>query len=228
MMLIRALTIILVLLAAGLARAEEEILSFDVVVEVDFDGTMLVTETIALRVEGKEIRRGIIRDIPIRYREADGGVSVAPLRVVQVTRNGRIERFESTEVGADVQIRIGRADVLLPAPSGQEYEIQYHTQGHLRSRGEVDELYWNVTGDRWAFPIRAASVEIRLPPGTPILQHAAYTGPRGAAGRAFEILQAHDGTFRARTTRRLAPGEGFTVAVGWEPGAAMSVSFAMA
>ncbi|MBL4557198.1 MAG: DUF2207 domain-containing protein [Rhodobacteraceae bacterium] len=72
--------------------------------------------------------------------------------------------------GATARLRIGRADRLLPVPSEQVYELTYRTEGQLRSQPEFDELFWNVTGMDWNFPIRAASVDILLPEGVPILR----------------------------------------------------------
>ena len=213
--LLRALA--LVALWAAAAHAEE-ILSYDVGVEVMRDGTLDVTETIRVTVAGDQVKRGIIRDFPVEYREADGRTSLASFDLLGVRRNGKGEPYHQSRAGANASIRIGKADVFLPVPSEQTYEIHYRTQGQLRALDGYDELYWNVTGDQWEMPIRAASVEIRLPDGTPILQHAAYTGPRGAKGGDYQVLEAANGTYRARITVPLGRHEGFTTAVGWPPG----------
>ncbi|MFT3987388.1 MAG: DUF2207 domain-containing protein [Aestuariivirga sp.] len=68
-------------------------------------------------------------------------------------------------------------------------------------------------------PIAAASVTIKLPAGATIVQHAEYTGPQGARGRDFRVTSGSGSTYAAETTRRLMPGEGFTVAVAFPKGA---------
>ncbi|HUF86755.1 MAG TPA: DUF2207 domain-containing protein [Thermohalobaculum sp.] len=216
--LLRALAVAAALALAGTADAAEEIRSFDVTIEVLPDGALEVTETIRVSAEGNEIRRGIIRDFPVQHSEAGGRVSLTSFDVLEVRRNGEAEPSSETRAGAYAKLRIGQADIFLPVPSEQVYEIRYRTEGQLRAHAGYDELYWNVTGDQWTFPILAASVEIRLPGDAPIVQHAAYTGRPGARGDAFEVLAAADGVYRARTTARLDRGEGFTVAVGWPPG----------
>jgi uncharacterized membrane protein YgcG len=218
-LLLRALALAAALAAGAVSASAEEILSFDVTIEVLADGAIDVTETIRVTVEGDQIKRGIIRDFPVEYREADGRVSLASFEALGIRRNGQAEPYSQSRKGAYASLRIGQASVFLPVPSEQVYEIRYRTQGQLRPHGTYDELYWNVTGNEWDFPIRAASVEIRLPAGTPILQHAGYTGPRGATGRAYEVTAAADGIYRAHTTAPLGRREGFTVAVGWAPGA---------
>lgn len=204
-----------VVLAVGWqpAGAAEVIHEFDVRIDVRPDGALEVTETIRIRAEGNEIKRGVNRDFPLA-----GAGGRATFDVVSVRRNGNTEPYRVIGRGGATRLRIGRADRLLPVPSQQIYEIRYLTRGQLRAFEGYDELYWDVTGDRWTFPIRAASVEIRLPANTEILQHAAYTGPPGTRGTAFDVIDVVPGLFRAVTTAPLRPGEGFTVAVGWPPG----------
>ena len=53
-------------------RAEEAIQAYDVRMQVEPSGDVLVTERIAVMAEGKMIVRGIYRDIPVRYRLGNG------------------------------------------------------------------------------------------------------------------------------------------------------------
>ncbi len=207
-----------VALAAPLADAAEKIRSFDVVVHVQEDGSLEVTETIRVTAEGRNIKRGIYRDFPVEHREKDGRVSLTTFKVTGVRRNGAKEPYTRTRRSAYVRTRIGDKDVFLPTPSEQVYELSYRTEGQLRGYSGYDELYWNVTGNEWNFPILAASVEIRLPQAALIRQYAGYTGPTGATGGAYEVLEAKSGVFRARITEPLGRREGFTVAVAWPPG----------
>src|SRR5690606_22888005 len=109
-------------------------------------------------------------------------------------------------------------NALLP-PGRHHYTIAYESSRQLLPHPGEDELYWNVTGDAWAFPIERAAATIGLPAGATASQIAAYTGPPGAASNDFELRQRGGGTLRLETTRSLAPGEGFTVAVAWPEGA---------
>jgi len=218
----RALLLVVAILVGGPAAAEEMIERFDSEVRILVDGTIEVTEQLDVRVEGREIRRGIFRDFPVEYREDDGRVSRATFEVVSVTRNGSAEPYAVERDGPYRRVRIGQADVFLPAPSAQSYRLTYRTGGHLRALRDRDELFWNVTGDGWRFPIETASVTVRLPGAIPITDFAGYTGPRGATGGDWTVFANDPGIFRAATTRPLAPGEGFSVAVAW-PGGAVAV-----
>src|SRR5690606_33150464 len=80
-----------------------------------------------------------------------------------------------------------------------------------------DELYWNVTGNDWAFPILRASVRVHLPAGAEVQAAQGYTGWAGEQGGDYRRLD--DELVPAfATTRELQPGEGFTIALAWRAG----------
>ncbi|HSR55973.1 MAG TPA: DUF2207 domain-containing protein, partial [Alphaproteobacteria bacterium] len=69
-----ALGLVLVglLLPSAAADARERIISFDSDITVHEDASMTVRETITVISERRDIRRGIFRDFPTRYRTARG------------------------------------------------------------------------------------------------------------------------------------------------------------
>lgn len=216
---IKALLISLALLlaAAGQAAAAERITSFVSDVTIGADSALTVTETIAVVSEGSEIKRGINRDFPTKYKDGKGLTYVVGFEVLGVKRDGGNEPYTVLSIPNGKRIRAGSADVFLD--NGQHvYEITYRTTRQLGYFADYDELYWNVTGNSWAFPIERAEAIIRLPPGATIRQHALYTGRQGESGGDAQVLQSTGERFQARTTRVLAPDEGFTVAVGWPKG----------
>jgi uncharacterized membrane protein YgcG len=139
------------------------------------------------------------------------------LDVLSVKRDGRDEPFGIEALANGKRIRIGDKDVFLPLRPAT-YEVRYRATRELGFFTGFDELYWNVTGNGWTFPIDRASVDIALPGGASILTTAAYTGPAGAQGRDFVIDQATGSRFAAHTTATLEPGSGFTAAVSWPKG----------
>ena len=73
----RCLNAFLLLLAALIlpwpaAAEEERILSFVSDIAVYEDGSLIVTETIEVMALGREIKRGILREIPVTYRSTLG------------------------------------------------------------------------------------------------------------------------------------------------------------
>ena len=201
-----------------LAAGPERILSFDSRIAVNADAGMLVTETIAVVSAGEQIRRGIFRDFPTSYRDRAGNRYVVGFAVETVTCDGRPEAWHTENLSNGVRVYIGRKDVFLPAGE-HTYTLTYRTDRQLGFFKDHDELYWNVTGNDWAFAIDRATAEIELPQGVPgISLLEAYTGPSGAQARNYRAETTSDRTAVFRTTRSLAPHEGLTIVVGWPKG----------
>jgi uncharacterized protein (TIGR04222 family) len=84
---------------------------------------------------------------------------------------------------------------------------------------EHDELYWNVTGLGWEFPIDRASAAVRFGFDLPAdsLAVEAYTGASGAKGEAYTASTGDTGA-QIETTAPLGSGEGLTIVVSWPKG----------
>ena len=199
------------------ALAEERIEQFTSDARVNVDGSVDVTETISVNAEGRQIRRGIFRDFPTTYTDRKGLRVVVGFEVISVKRDRQPEPYAIEGLSNGKRVRIGSADVFLDSGI-HVYEIQYRTTRQLGFFSNYDELYWNVTGNGWQFPILATTAVVHLPPGARILQHAAYTGYQGEDGHDFKVFNATGNEYRAVATRNLAPGEGMTVAVAWQKG----------
>ena len=207
------LLLVALALAAG-ARADERILSFHSDIEIGERGVLTVTETIEVRVEGNQIKRGILRDFPTDYEDRFGRHVTVPFRLAGVKRDGQPEPASAAPYANGVRVRIGNANVLLPR-GVHRYEITYATEFQLGFFEVHDELYWNVTGNGWTFPIDRASAEVRLPRAVAAgdIRLEAYTGPFGARGKDYSA-QALEGGARFQTTRPMPVGAGLTIVVG--------------
>lgn len=216
-----ALVMLFSLAAATLqqAGAEERIHSYDSDIVIAPDGSMTVTETIRVRAEGADIKRGIYRDFPTRYRDRLGNRYRVAFEVLGVTRDGLTEPFHLEELGNGTRVYIGSASHYLE-PGEYSYRIEYWTDRQLGFFDGFDELYWNVTGNGWDFPIETATVRITLPRevNADRLRIDAYTGYSGETGQDYTSSIDANGRPVISTTRPLAPREGFTVAVGWPKG----------
>lgn len=202
-------------LAPLAASAQEQINLFDVTIAVETDGDVLITERIEVRAEGNQIRRGIFRDLP-RYYTFDGATFRYDYDVKSVRRDGRPEPYERENVDNAVRIRIGDPDVYL-TPDRYTYEIEYLVKNQIRYGERQDEIYWNATGNYWAFPIAQARAHVVLPQGARVTEWAAYTGYLGQSGQDFRHTVSGD-THTFEVTRLLEAGEGLTVAVAVEKG----------
>ncbi len=205
-------------LAAFPLAAAEEILDFRSAVEVRSDGDFIVTETIRVRAQGQEIRRGIYRDFPTAFEDAEGGIAATGFELIAARRDGLTETARVEDGGNFVRIYLGQADVYLD-PGVYTYELTYRTDRQVRFFPDHDEVYWNATGTAWIFPIRSATAVIHLPDGARAGQTAAYTGPLGSRTQDAVTHSSSDGSVvRFVTTRPLGPYEGLSVVVSLEKG----------
>lgn len=213
-----ALFALLCLLATPLA-AQERILSYDSAVDIRDDGTLDVTERITVRAEGSQIRRGIYRDYPTRYKDRSGNRVVVGFEVLEVLRDGKTEPWFTENKDNGVRINTGNDD-FLPVPAQYTYTLRYRTTRQLGFFPDHDELYWNAIGGGWAFAIESGSVEVRLPRPVPVdqLRAEAYTGAQGSKGDAYVAQTPSPGVARWQLTRPLAPQEGFTIVLSFPKG----------
>ena len=206
------------LAGAGLAHADERILSYDSTITVAHDGTLEVRETIRVNAEGHSIRRGIYRDFPTTYPAADGREVVVGFAFQAAERDGVAEKWRVEPRTNGVRIYLGSAQVMLD-PGEHEYQLVYRTDRQMGFFSDHDELYWNATGNGWGFPIDHATAHVVLPSDIPSgdVRMEGYTGPQGSRGRDYTAgLDAGVPTYA--TTRALAPNEGLTIVAMWPKG----------
>ena len=210
--------VLLLFLFWGTANALERVTAFHSEIRVAADGALTVTETIEVQAEGKEIRRGILRDFPTDYRDRFGNRVRVPLQVLKVMRNDQPEPFALEHLRNGTRIRIGQANVNL-VPGKHLYRIVYATERQVGFFGDHDELYWNVNGSGWTFAFDRITAEVILPERVPAgdIRVDAYTGPQGAQGRDFNAFVRH-GSAAFRASRPLAPHEGMTIVVSFPKG----------
>ncbi|WP_269583504.1 DUF2207 domain-containing protein [Roseibium sp. Sym1] len=210
----------LFLVFAGLGvQADERILSFASDIDVDSNGTLTVTETIRVRAEGAQIKRGIFRDIPLTAEGANGRVYRVGFELLSVLQDGQPAPNFARQNGAGIRIYIGEESVFLQ-PGVYTYTIKYRTDRQVRFFDDHDEVYWNVTGNEWNFPIDEAVARVRLPEGVKATEWSAYTGPFGATGQNYTAKAENGGSEVVfATTHPLSVREGLTVVVSMPVGA---------
>ena len=207
------------LLLPGLCAADERILHYQSDIMIHPGGELTVSENIRVRAEGREIRRGIYRDFPTRYKDRFGNHYRVDFSVDSVLRDGNAESWHSEKRANGIRVYIGHADRMLRAGL-HDYQIRFHTNRQLGFFAEHDELWWNVTGNGWGFPIDAASARIALPFDVPVadLELSAYVGVHGSTETSVRMAAIDGHTLEFETSRPLAPGEGFSVIAAWPKG----------
>ena len=217
--MIRFLFVLCLLASAGPILAQEQILSYDTEVSILPDGRLDVTEHIRVRAEGSQIRRGIYRDFPTRYRDRRGNRYVVDFEVLGVERDGQPEPWFTERVSNGIRINTGNDD-LLRVPAEYTFTLRYRTSRQLGFFAGHDELYWNAIGAGWVFPILSGTTVVRLPRPVPqdSLGAEGYTGYQGATEQNYAAEIPAPGTARYRLTQPLQPHQAFTVVLTFPKG----------
>ncbi|MDR0291294.1 MAG: DUF2207 domain-containing protein [Elusimicrobium sp.] len=206
--------------AAVFCAAEEYIKSYDVTLALDKDGGATVTETIAANAEHKKINRGLYRDLPYSFDAGYGLSGTMSYNVISLTRNNGQEPYFTEDRSGSLRVNFGNDDLI---PTGiNTYTLKYSATNAAGFFKDYDEIYWNVTGNDWDFPIRAAAFTLKLPPGAEVIKDkiSFYSGPAGSKNKpAVSVSNGADGqTFYFFLNEPLRAREGFTVAVPFKKG----------
>jgi len=197
-------------------QQSERIIRFHSDIAIDTNGRIEVAENIKVYAAGEEIKRGIFRKLPLFRKNNKGKKVPMDYKVLAVKCSGADSKYHTKEENGNLVIYIGDANVLLKAGE-YDYTIVYESYGQVGFFDDFDELYWNVTGDQWSFPIEKASAAITLPGNSKGIKAACYTGVKGSTENACTAEdRGNIQTFTA--TRPLAVGEGLTVAASFPVG----------
>jgi uncharacterized membrane protein YgcG len=202
----------------------EHILHYDSRVVVQTNGALSVTETIDVQAEGDKIKHGIYRDFPQLYHGPLGLRIKTGFTVQSVTRDGQPEAYHLADRANGVRVYIGQEETLV-SRGEHTYQLVYTTDRQLGFFADHDDLYWNVTGNGWAFSIDDVTATVLLPAGAAVQKVTAYTGAQGERGRDFTATN-FDNQAVFKTTRRLPAENGLTVVVDWPKGFVIPPTFA--
>lgn len=208
-----AALLLLVAGSGGLARAEI-IRSFDAAIRLQKDTTLDVTETIVMDFENSQ-RHGIYRKIPVRYNRYKGQYTIH-LKVLGVDDGtGRDWKYQTSRMGRDLNIKIGDPDKTISGV--HTYRIRYQVRRAVNFFGGAPEVYWNVTGDQWQYPMQQASARFYPPPGVKVadVKTTSYVGPPGSR-QAAQVQRRDDHI--VYYTYDLPPGSGLTMVAGMPAG----------
>ncbi|MFL9834407.1 DUF2207 domain-containing protein [Chryseobacterium terrae] len=199
----------------GFISGSERILNFHADMNVDKNSGLNITEKIKVHSLGDNIKRGIFRSLPL-VRNLNDRTQKVKYNIVSVKKNGVDEDFHEEIEDGYLKIYVGNKDIIL-SPGDYDYEIKYTTEKQIGFFEKYDELYWNVNGNEWNFPVDSISATVNLPQGAGIIQNSCYTGGYGSNSQncLAKVLSEHSIEWSAKD---LGSGEGLTIAVGFKKG----------
>ena len=132
------------------SSGSERILSYAIDVTAHANNTLDVTETIRVVAQGVQIRRGLYRDFPTRYKDRYGNNVVVGFDVTGLKRDDQAEPWFTEAMSNGIRVNFGNDD-FLKVPATYTYTLRYRTNRQVGFFSDHDELYWNAIGTGWDF-----------------------------------------------------------------------------
>ena len=213
--LLAAAACVLVAFSARPAAAQErslDIQEMNVRIVVTRGGDVSVTERFVVHFSGQW--NGIYRSIPVEYDGPAGLNYTLRLQVESVTDDAGMPLRHEVERAGDSR----RIKMWVPEARDATHTIvlTYRADNALRFFEEHDELYWNVTGAQWDFPISRVTAEVILPEDVTGIRTTAFEGAHGSTESAGVEQTGSIVTVRGREP--LGFRRDLTLAVAWNPG----------
>ncbi|MFL5483823.1 MAG: DUF2207 domain-containing protein [Gemmatimonadaceae bacterium] len=207
--------------SAGAQAHDIRVRDYGTLLTVHSDGTVDVVERLTIHFSGEW--HGLNRDLLLRHTTAQGRqvkLDVEDGPITDSAGNPLVVEHQTQDAGWTRRYHIyipGAVD------ADRTILIHYRLKNAIRfffkssDVGELDELYWNVTGNAWTMFIDSVHARVVLPHDVQPTQVAVYTGPEGS--RASDAaIERHGNEVAFSTRHRLPPYAGLTIAVGWPAG----------
>nr|WP_315195867.1 DUF2207 domain-containing protein [uncultured Flavobacterium sp.] len=225
-MLLRKIFFVLCSIFFYQSQAQERILNFDVKVQIEKSGDIQVVEKITIKAEGNVFKHGLLRTFPLIRKNKDGNEIDVKYEINSIKKDGNIAQYFTNEDGEEWKIYIGDKDVELVSGI-YEYQISYTVPFQIGYFDKYDELYWNVTGNGWDFPIDKATCCLYFPSENNKFENLhCYNGLAGSRTSNCTSSLNSNNTIVTFSAVHLKENEGLTVAASFAKGIVDPPTFA--
>ncbi len=197
---------------------EEKILLFDSLIQIDPETTWItVTEKIVVNSNNYMIKHGIYRDFPLTYKAMDTGETYkVKFKFLSAELDNTAVNYKIERIANGVRIYLGDSRYYVDKGL-HTYIIKYKTAKQLSLPKEYPdkvELFWNVNGNDWEFPIDKVVAKVELFSGLmpEDLKYKAYTGFYGDKGEDYKVYTKNN-YLVFETTRSFEPKENLSIVV---------------
>lgn len=194
-----------------------KITNFNSEIDIQKEGTLLIEEKIDVDF-GVEQKHGLVREITYKKVNEDGDRLKFAVEIIEVSDGqGYKYNFSSSKINDYIELKIGDPNKLITGI--KTYVIKYRVSGGITYFTDHDELYWNLSGNYWNYPIESFNSKIKLPEGTDKenIKYLCYEGNDTSEEQTCNI-KYDDGVILVSSSRVLAPGEGITAGISFPKG----------
>jgi uncharacterized membrane protein YgcG len=206
------------------SNAQERILNFEAKIKIEQSASIQVVENITINAQGVLFQHGLLRELPLSRKDINNNSINVGYTINWIKKDGIDEKYFTKEEGDNWKIYIGDKNVYL-AEGVYTYQIAYSVPYQIGYFDSYDELYWNVTGNRWDIPIEKASCQLLLPKESDsFLNTHTYTGYLGSTTSKGSINLSEDKSRANFSVTKLGPKEGLTIAASFAKGVVLPPS----
>ncbi|OGH06107.1 MAG: hypothetical protein A2W22_04320 [Candidatus Levybacteria bacterium RBG_16_35_11] len=189
----------------------ESISSFNSKIRLEKSGLFTVTEVIDYDF-GANDRHGIFRDIDLNRQIGDYTQTIT-VNFLDIKRDLKKEPYTTSFTQDQATVKIGNPNATITGL--HKYEITYQVQNGIGNYKDHDELYWNVTGDKWQIPINRATAQVSSSFPLTFTNGACFTGEKGSKESSCSVST---GFSEFSTISSLLSNEGLTIVIGFPQG----------
>ena len=191
----------------------ETIKKYDVSIQINKNGTLIINEIIDYDFGDKLDKHGIIRRIPLRSKKSGIDIYKSHVKINSVKRNGEPEKYKTVKSSGEISYKIGSEDKYVDS-GVSKYEFNYTMYNAVFEKDGIYQVYFNPIGQFWKVPIESGDVIISFENNQPIgeneiQQLKVFTGKYGETGENYTIVQK-SGIIKIKTNEVLEPLNGMT------------------
>ena len=191
----------------------ETIKKYDVSIQINKNGTLIINEIIDYDFGDKLDKHGIIRRIPLRSKKSGIDIYKSHVKMNSVKRNGEPEKYKTVKSSGEISYKIGSEDKYVDS-GVSKYEFNYTMYNAVFEKDGIYQIYFNPIGQFWKVPIESGNVIISFENNQPIgeneiQQLKVFTGKYGETGENYTIVQK-SGIIKIKTNEVLEPLNGLT------------------
>ena len=191
----------------------ETIKKYDVSIQINKNGTLIINEIIDYDFGDKLDKHGIIRRIPLHSKKSGIDIYKSHVKMNSVKRNGEPEKYKTVKSSGEISYKIGSDDKYVDS-GVSKYEFNYTMYNAVFEKDGIYQIYFNPIGQFWKVPIESGDVIISFENNQPIgeneiQQLKVFTGKYGETGENYTIVQK-SGIIKIKTNEVLEPLNGMT------------------
>lgn len=198
----------------------DEISSFHTELRLMSDQSFILTETIALSIDGHGIRNGVARIFPLARTDQKAQTHPISYQVVRALHNNERFQVNSGSDSRDTIFFVGRDEEDL-RPGVHRFWVQYEVKNGIERQGDIDLLHWSLTGPHLLVPVRQFSLEIFFPPGVSfspadLILTTRYQGKEQVVEAVSKVVgEGKRRALKAVLPRQLRPKEELVAKLRW-------------